>query len=261
MMFPIQDGATFLVQQKVSGTGTFNGTPYGRASLALFGGDPSTKHLWFRARHLGVSGNIYAVHLIDPGGTTAVLDVRLAGTVLEVRLARTAGVVTSTARQVADAVNAYAATYGLPVLADYDRTTAGNTVVTPVAMTSLAGGVDPVRDWPQQFKWAPAENAHAGLFLFDHDHEVLVRQMGARMTITVDPTPFKVWIVNLTPGLAPILAERFPLFERNLTTAEPHIGFSDGKVPLLPGRGLYVECAAPGVVAFDVRRDSRFPYP
>lgn len=260
-MFPIQEGSTFLVQQTVSGTGVFSGTPFGRASLALFGSDASTKHLWFRAKRVGLWGNAYSVHLIDQGGTTAALQVRLAGTVLEVRMERAAGANVSTARQVADAVNAYAAAGSAPIVADYDRTTAGNTAVTPVAMTALAGGVDPVRDWPSQFKWSPALNASAGLFLFDNDHEVLVRQMGARMTITSDPTLFKVWAVNLTPGLSPILAERFPLFERELTIAEPNIGFSDGKIPVLPGQGLYVECAAPGAVVFHVRRDSRFPYP
>lgn len=260
-MFPIQDGATFLVQQKVTGTGTFNGTGYGRASLALFGGDASAKRLWFRARRLGASGNGYAVHLINPGGTTSALNVRLAGAVLEVRLGRSGGALASTARQVADAVNAFAASSGAPVVADYDRTTDGDAVATAVAMTSLAGGVDPVVDWRQQFKWAPAANAHAGLFLFDNDHELLVRQMGARMTITTDPTPFKVWIVNLSPGLGLAPGERFPLFERELTIADPDIGFSDGKSPVLPGQGLLVECAAPGIVAFHVRRDSRFPYP
>lgn len=260
-MYLLSNGSTFLVQQAmavVPGTSVFNGTEYGRASLAVPGG-AANQSLWFRAKRYGASANSIMVALVNPGGTLATTTATLTGTLVEVRLRTTAGVVQATAAEVAAAVNAVAL-YGFPVVADYDRSTLGNGVVSAAAGVLLTGGVNPrVEGQQSQFKWDLPLNQNGGLFYFEQEVPIVIRQMGADFPTIAGPTPFKIWIVNMTPGLGFYTAEKVPLFERVLDAGGlGDIGFSDGRSPLLPNQALRVECALPGIVTFHLRMDSGF---
>lgn len=264
-MYPLSNGTTFLVQHATvasPGSSVFDGTDFGRASLALFGGGPSNGRLWFRAKRYGTAANSLLVTLINPGGTYPTTTATLNGVMVEVRLQTSAGTIVATARDVANAVNAVEA-YAFPVVCDYDRSTNGLHVVSAVSGTALTGGVDPrVEAHNQQFKWDLPTNLNGGGFYFEQDDPVMIRQMGASFPTLASPTLFKIWIVNMTPGLGFYANERVPLFERTLDVGSANnIGFSDGKSPILPNQGIVVECALPGIVNFHVRRDSRMPYP
>lgn len=264
-MYPLSNGATFLVQQSMAaspGTSVFDGSDYGRAQLALFGGGSANGRLWFRAKRYGTSANALMVALINPGGTLATTTASLTGTLIDVRLRTTSGVIQATAAEVANAVNAVRS-FGFPVVADYDRTTSGNGVVSAVAGTYLSGGVDPRVEGDQtQYKWDLPMNSNGGLIYFEQERPVIIREMGANFPTIGGPTLFKIWKVNLTPGLGIYTAEKVPLFERTLDAGGAgDIGFSDARSPVLPNQALLVECALPGIVNFQVRLDSRFPYP
>ena len=141
-MYPVPDGLTFLVQQTLSGTGVFNGTEYGRASLTLFREEPANKRLWFRAKRHGAASNVLQVTLTNPGGNYAHTTARLSGNMIELRLRTVGGSIVATAKEVADTVNSLP-TFAFPIVADYDRTTDGDALVTPVVATPLTGGSDP----------------------------------------------------------------------------------------------------------------------
>ena len=263
-MYELSNGASFLVQQMTAaspGTSVFDGSDYGRASLALFGGGPSAGKLWFRAKRYGVASNGISVALINPGGTFTATTATLNGAVVEVRLRTVSGTIQATAKEVADTVNAVRGN-AFPVVADYDRTTLGGTVVTAVSSTPLTGGVDPrIEARNSHFKWDIPQNVNSGFFYFEQDVPILIRQMGASFPTAGSVVTFKVWIVNLTPGLAPYSTEKVPLFEAQVSSTLTDVGFSDNRSPLLPYQGLLVTCPLPGLVNFQLRIDNRFPYP
>jgi|GEM_PF-4674066 len=263
-MYTLSNGTTFLVQQLTAatpGTSMFDGSDYGRASLALFGGGAANGRLWFRAKRYGAATNSLFVALINPGGNYPATTVTLNGAILEVRLRCVSGAITATAKNVADAVNAIS-TYAFPIVADYDRSTGGDALVSAVSSTALTGGVNPrIEAASQQFKWDLPINVNGGFFYFEQDVPVVIRQMGARFPTIAAPTLFQIWQVNLTPGLG-LYEEAVPVFQRTLDVGDAdNIGFSDARIPLLPYQALYVECALPGIINFHVRPDSRMPYP
>lgn len=262
-MYPLSNGTTFLVQQATAaspGTSVFNATDYGRAGLALFGGGPANGRLTFRAKRYGVNANSLFVTLINPGGTYPATTVTLNGSVIEIRLRCASGVISATAKDVADTVNAVTG-YAFPVVADYDRTTAGDGLVTAVASTALTDGVDPrIEGKSRLYKWDLPININGGLFYFEQEDQIVVLQMGARFPTLAAPTSFKIWTVNLTPGLGIYTTEKVPLFERTLDTSGLDIGFTDSRSTLLPNQALLVECALPGIVTFHVSRFARTPY-
>jgi hypothetical protein len=261
-MYPINNGGTFLVQQAVP-AGVFDGTEVGRAGLAFDGPAAPDSRVLVRARRYGTAANAYGVVLADPGTTGTTLRVEQAGTTITVRLVRTGGGISTTAAEVAAAINAKArATPGFPLVADADPNGTGAGVVAAAPLTPLTGGLDPGTwdDVRGHYKWTFAGNG--GLFYFEQEEAVFLRQVHVNLTIAPGASHVvRLWIVNLTPGLAPIPGERGPLIEGvTCTDTSPAFGVTDVRAPVLPGQALLVEADAPGIVTCYVRREARFPY-
>lgn len=113
--------------------------PRAEFSTTLAGDD---NDFTLRARLGGVAGNAITIALIDPSANDAPLTVTVTGTDIVVSLATgVAGAITSTARQVIDAINAHFQASGLVygvLKADSD----GTGIVTALAEASLSGGSD-----------------------------------------------------------------------------------------------------------------------
>lgn len=98
--------------------------------------------LTYTAVTRGVAGNAITVAYVDPGGVTSTLSVAVVGSAITVTLGRAGSAIVSTAAQVRTAVLANAAAAALVGVVN----TGGNDgtgVVTALAPTNLATGVDP----------------------------------------------------------------------------------------------------------------------
>jgi hypothetical protein len=98
--------------------------------------------LTFRARKGGAAGNSITITLFDPPGNNVPLSVAVVGLAITVTLATDgASVITSTAAQVRDAINASPAAYSL-VYAVLAASNDGTGLVTALAAANLIGGSD-----------------------------------------------------------------------------------------------------------------------
>lgn len=94
------------------------------------------------AKSAGVSANAIRIALVDPAAASAALSVTVSASDITVNLATDGtGIITSTAAQVRDAINASAEASTL-VTASLPSTSDGTGVVAAQAMTNLTGGAD-----------------------------------------------------------------------------------------------------------------------
>lgn len=115
--------------------------PEVKATLAI-GVVGSNNALTFTSKLTGVAGNNIAVRLVNPQANSAALAVSVSGNVITVNLATSvAGAITTTATQLSTAIAANAAANALVSVANTGAST-GAGVVTALATTFLAGGVD-----------------------------------------------------------------------------------------------------------------------
>ena len=138
-MWPASIGA--LLYAVLGDIQTSKGTPAVKAVLttALAG---VNNDLTFLAKTAGAAGNNITVALVDPAGNDQKLAVTVTDSAIEVSLATgPAGAITSTAREVRDAVNTDSEAAAL-VAASLAPGNDGSGVVTALAATNLAGGTD-----------------------------------------------------------------------------------------------------------------------
>lgn len=102
--FNFADAGVYCLQQTVSGTGVFNGTPVGYASYSYSSGGVAFK---LRNPYLGTDGNAIKVQLVAPTGDAPATQVAYdyALRTLRVMLRGTASAITATAQEVVDAIN------------------------------------------------------------------------------------------------------------------------------------------------------------
>ena len=258
-MYPIQTGNPFMVQQIVSGSGGFTGVDYGRATGAVGSGNNG---LQLSARLYGAHGNDYTLQLVNAGAGVAVAGTTAtqSGNNVIVSLRRTTSAITATAIEVAQAINAIHC--GLAAR----HTGTGLGVVAAYGPTALmSGGYEPVlRGQPAtQFLWTPAANVSAGLFFFEQEETITIRQFEAKFTISSGTHSVTVSRENLDESLQPILAESIPVFAwDHLTSTNPDIAFSDVGIIVHQNQALKVVTPSTlaGTVRFDVRKGARYPY-
>lgn len=138
-MWPASIGA--LLYAVLGDIQTSEGTPAVKAVLttSLTG---VNNDLTFLAATAGAAGNGITVALTDPSGTNQELGVVVTGSAIVVNLATDKdGAITSTAREVRDAVNTDSEAAAL-VAASLAPGNDGSGVVTALAATNLAGGAD-----------------------------------------------------------------------------------------------------------------------
>lgn len=262
MTFPIQLGVPFLVQEVVSGTGVFDGTEQGRASVTVNPLDGINSRVIVRAKRYGSAFNAYTVKTVDPGVgiNYPATTVALVGSLVEIKLRRTVISIQATAAEVATAVNAFSS-FSFPVCAEADPAGSGAGIVSAAGPVSLAGGQDPAfgPDPNGQFKWVRAPNTNGGFFFFEQDEPIVLRKFEARMLVTVNPTPIKFEVVNLNAARRPIMAERGLLLEADMTPSQPYVSMNDIRDVLLPFQAILVTCTVTGFVRFSVQREGKFP--
>lgn len=110
---------------------------WGREYATLATGS-SNSYLGFVARKGGAEGNDIRIAMINPGSTHS-LAISVAGSDINITLAYSAGAITSTAAQIADAIEANSDASAL-VWASLGGGT-GASIVSAVSQTNLAGGV------------------------------------------------------------------------------------------------------------------------
>jgi len=254
-----------MVQQVVSGTGVFDGSEYGRAKGVITNVDPNAV-VRVSARLYGTAPNSYTIELYDAGAgidvpaTTASQQ----GAQIRVTLRRSGELgILATAAEVASAVN----NARTGVVATYGGT--GNGVVSaasPQPITGTASGVDALIAGPNSelvLSYLPA-NTNGGFFYFEQEYTLAIRQFEAKFTVGGGTYTVTVERVNLNDNLEPVGAEAIPNYVwPAITSTEPDIAYSDGNLYLHPRQALRVMTSGgglPGIVRFDVRRVSGYPY-
>lgn len=256
-MYPTPIGVSFLVSQKVSGTGDFSAADYGRARATLTDADPNAR-VRVAAKLYGTAANALTVEFIDQGAgnTVSVTRVEQVGTAIRVILRRAStGSALATAAEVAAALNGFTPANGNPIGAVAGGTGLG--VVSALSPQSLVGGVDPTTDGRYVFRWAIADTA-MGFFHVEQQTPVIVRQMDASFTIPSGTHRLTISRAPLNEAFEVDTDEAIPLFDYALlTTAAPDITVSDMNWILPPGWVLLAETdsSLEGIVRFDFKRD------
>jgi hypothetical protein len=256
-MYPVPLGINFVVSQQASGTGGFTGADYGRAKLTLTNADPNAV-VRVASKLYGTPSNALTIELIDRGlgNTVTATTVQQIGSAIRVTLRRgSSGGILATAAEVAAALNAFTE-YPLPIGAAAGGD--GTGIVSAVTATALASGVNPTTS-PDVFRWGLV-NTNFGLFHFEQDASVQVRQIETKFTIASGTPTLTISRVPLNEAFEPITAEAIPLFVYDgLSNAKPDFSISD--IELLVPRGwalqVVTSVALAGIVRMDVRRDNR----
>ncbi len=224
-----------VLQQKLSGTGVFNGAEVGRA-VRSFGSGGSA--ITFKARGLGLDGNDLKIALIDPARSNPSTRVRLEGDTHKIYLEHDGSAVTATADEVAAFINSA----DLPFYA----ANAGSGPVAAASVQNLAGGLDPDTRHSSQYRFIAATNGNGGLFYFDQEEPVRIIAVAGRFTLGGD-TAVKVESVPLTAGLAAIEEEATTLHSGTIVQAVANFRY-DEEFVIHRDEALRVTVSAPGVV-------------
>lgn len=194
----LETSSYLTVQHILSAAATFNGVVLGRPTTTLGMGDAA---LTFSAKHLGADFNGAIVNLIDPMMATSSEVVRYdpGSQILNVYLRTSAGSVSSTAAQVAAAVQA-AMIPPCPITACYGGD--GTGTVVP-ASNVLADGADP--EVVRNTRYSFASVSGGGGFDFgNRTRSVKVHQFLAQLHAA---TAWTLSVVNMDEGLMEIAAE------------------------------------------------------
>lgn len=257
-MYPTPLGVSFVVQQRVSGTGQFTGVEYGRARVTLSKADPNAV-VRAAARLYGTLANNLTLELVDRGVGNVISATRVeqVGSNIRVILRRgSSGSPLATSAEVAAALNSYDAYNSTPLgaVAGGD----GTGLVVGASAVALTGGVNPSPLGALGFSWVVPANSHAGLFHFEQERPVLVRQLEFKFTIASGTHWVKVERGPLNEAFEFVSADAVPVVVyESLTTGAPDLTIADAPLLLPPRWGLRVttDAALPGLVRMDVRRD------
>lgn len=264
-MYPSAIGQKYLIQYKVSGTGGFNGTEYGRARVTvdpLLGPDAIVH---FASRLYGAASNALSIEFVDAGAGVVVsaTTVTQTGFAIRVLLRRSAIALLATAAEVAEAVNAFTAYSSQAFAVSARAGGTGATVVNAVGPMLFTGGVDPVREG-SQYLWTLPTNQDAGFVHLENTVPMWILGFSARFDVLL-PGPFSVTLqrVRLNPDFTPIADEAVSLFMFDgLTPTAVDIAYTDVKQLIHPGQGILVTTSSPlaGFFNIDVMRAAEFPY-
>lgn len=263
------DNTTVCVQQIISGAGTFNGSPVGYARYAY----SAAAALTVRCRHWGTWGNNLKFEMIKPASDLGACVVRFdpGRLTLSVLLKTAAGVITATAQNVVDAINAFRIGGVGPANGDVGATTFPNVgskpfaagvvtagTVAALAATSFTGGLDPDTDVAGVWRFTPAAAVNGGMFFFDQKRPVMISSITGRLSASGVSVVAK--IVNVTRALTAITNEDVAVWEPS-ATVDSYFAFEDMKTPVMPGQALIVTCgAANGMVRVTARPESARSY-
>ncbi len=258
MTYPTPLGRSYTIQQIVTGTGVFDGTHQGLASLSIGSGGSEVR---ISAKLYGTTANSLTVAFTDAGAGQTVPSsvVTKVGTAISVKLKRTAGAITATADEVATRINAVANGVICAVAG-------GTDLVSVASAANLTGGLDPTPgpDGSSRFTWEYDTNTNGGLFYFENAEDLIVREIEAKFTIGMGGSYSVVFSkVNLNSALEVVSTESIPCFVwDSLTTARPDIAENDIRIILHPYQAISVTTSAdlPGLVRIGVRREAHFPY-
>ncbi len=241
MFIDLNQPGVVCIQQKVRGTGVFNGTtPVGWALLPYASGGVVGS---FRSRERGVAGNACTIRLLNPGKLTPASTMRVSGSAVTVTLKHDGAAITALASEVAtllasydDATSTASGRVRSPVL--FGVTTDG--VMAALATTALTGGIDPTLDGGI-YKTLQTNNTNGGLFAFYSPEPVEVLQIDGSGTLT------SVVIANVDDGFNVVAGE----------SSDVSAVYTASSLLLGGNQALLVSMAAAGVVRVWVRRASR----
>jgi hypothetical protein len=235
--------SSIVVEQIVGGVTVFDGSAIGRAALSTGAGN---SEVIFRARKQGADFNGYKVRMIDPGIDTPAEIVTFdpGDTRLDVVLRKAAGAITSTAIQVATAVQRA----GHIVTAAYGGNGTGTVAATAGTLT---GAIDPTVVRNSRYTFSPAGNA--GLFTLDQTGNVLIRQFEAKLSASVAWT---LTVINLDEGYREDASSAVQV--ANNTGTDVYIG--NLNLVLSPLRALKFAAAAQGVARVVAHKEPNFPF-
>lgn len=203
-----------------------------------------------------MDGNSVQIRLLDTGAVQTSTVVSQVGQVVTVTLRRSGVAITATADEVADAINNWQnpgnPAQGSPLVA----WPGGTSVVTALAQTALAGGLDP-EIVGSQLKFTGATNAAGGVFYFEQTEPLIIRQVHTKMTVPSGTGTVTFKIGNLTPGLEIIAAETITIASGAVSTSVTDTSFAEPLV-LLPRQAFIVDAAYVGCARVYARRESRY---
>lgn len=254
---PYATGATYLLQQKVSGAGVFDGTSAGYPMYTYVAGPISFRVRW---HEIGTDGNSRQIALVDAGAGRPVPATRVTydpeTKLLHVLLRRSNVAITATAAEVVAAINEYMPSQ--PTISRVSRYFKAGLItdgVIPagVAPTFFTGGLVP--DWLQgTTKLVLPGGANGGLFYFDQDGPWMIRSVVGKFSAPVAVT---LKVANVTKDLRVIADEQFTIYTSPAPTAE--FSFSDIQHPLMPDQAVLVLGAANGVAQVAGRAEAGLP--
>jgi hypothetical protein len=264
-MYPSPVGNKFLVQYAVSGTGSFDGTEYGRARLTINGSPIGNTTIYIAARLFGTAPNAITVELVNTGAVTPTTYVTQVGSAIRVFLRRSASVVLATAPEVANAINNFtsytSAGFALRARAHNPLAT---TVLAAVAAQPLTGGADPHAIGRSQYLWTVPTNGKAGYVDFEQQAPMWLLGFSAKFSsVPVGTHTVTVYRARVLEDFTVVAAEKIPIFVYGaITSAAPDISYTDVRQVVHPAQAVIVETSAamPGVFNFDVMRAAEFPY-
>jgi hypothetical protein len=247
-MYPLNLGASFVVQQQLSGGAVFTGVEFGRSALTIGAGNAA---LTVRTKKYGAFGP-YTLQVITGTGVTAT-TVTVTGFDIVVR-----PVLAATSAQVAATINATAL---CPILAKAGGDGTGTLLVAAAA--PLTGGLDPSGS-ADQYKWVRTGAGNdGGLFQFENDAPntvMLVRQAEFVFPGLGADTSLVASIVDLDDALVEISGSAVAFVRATVNAALPDFFVSDINMLLGPRQAIKVVCPAAGLVRLTVRREARYPY-
>jgi len=279
-MYPISQGATFIVQQKAEG---FDGSFYGRARV-LLNPNPGEANIVVARRLWGNEGP-YQIELVDTGAVQSKTEAELIGFDMTVRLRRDGGGILATGDEVAAVIREYP---NGPFLAKAENP---STLMLAQAMTPLGGGIGwgtppidapcyALPQVPNRFDIVFGAGMTGGGLDFENwreDDALLIRSLHLTFMSLPEITRVDGWIFDLDqagdawdtvvpvpppPVLPTLPSGQTRIFMELLTPDRPLLSMPDLKVPLLPFQRLVVRTwpVVPGTLRVGLRREARFPY-
>jgi hypothetical protein len=230
--FSFADAGVYCVQQTVSGTGVFDGTPIGYATYLYSAGGAAFK---VRCPNMGTDGNgirfLMVAPISDALVTTA--DYDQSSRTLRVFLKGTGGVITALASEVVAAINGMER----PVLWAGLITEA--TIPVGVGPINLSGGLDPDVSAGYSFpKLIPTANVSGGLIIFDQTRPWKLLSVGGQFSAGGQYT---VQLVNVDKALKVDTSMSVSIIDQTDSTSPFEIKSSRLDMPIMPGQAIYID--------------------
>lgn len=230
--FSFADAGVYCVQQTVSGTGVFNGTPLGYATYTYSAGGAAFR---VRCPNMGTDGNGIRFQMIAPTSDALVTtaDYDQSSRTLRVFLKGVSGIITATSDEVVAAINGMER----PVLFAGLITSA--TIPVGIAPINLSGGLDPDLSAGYAFpKLIPAANINAGLIIFDQTRPWKLLSVGGQFNAGGQYT---VQLVNVDKALIADTSMTLSIIDQTDSTSPFEIKSSRIDMPIMPGQAVLID--------------------